>query len=574
MKQLKLLPPIVIVAIGIIATTIYFGLVSESIRKPAGPPPMKMLAGLADVGHEVDRDYRGALKIPLPHLVPAHQDRHGELYAITSKDGNFECRVGYVNALNSRQSTNSGEFEFFCRNRNTKFIPRFELIGNKTNEVYSKSDIALYSETLVDISQQAYLDTSGRFVPLHQLPGFSNGILRFFNRNNNKIYRFVSEFRKNGKVCPHTSVVDDFGRYFGSAPVGSYGAVINNRIVFEFENALYTSELEGPRWRCVELVGVKRLNGFGRSYGFFRQGTSFFAGGSGQDADVFRYDALIDTFIRTTKRNNFGENVTEYYSYISFAKSVHIGTYPSGYSVRVNPESSSIDYDLRLFGPQAGDRKKGIDYSLGLYRELQSVSRAYGILWGGMYPYGEVFMHDSFLHDRLSNVRLFPLPEKTTEFAPFYNATAAQAEKYCAGQFDYIDDLKKLRDTNGCPSGSADYLPRTWGLFGTAWAQRISQLVVSSGKMCASTGSMGASRYISGISVPSEQLYSYYGRVFCAIMPRHMLIQVESGTSDITLVIFTDRLGIITDGRVALSERFQDDGLFQEMKKGFGIRRM
>jgi hypothetical protein len=124
-----------------------------------------------------------------------------------------------------------------------------------------------------------------------------------------------------------------------------------------------------------------------------------------------------------------------------------------------------------------------------------------------MYPWGEVILEDG-LSGGSQRRRLFSAPLKSPASpTPFFRDAYAYAQQFSARDekaelvYSLVDGPKLRRE----------------GIEPIAWGQRVSNIAVFNGKVCASTGNATRSVYDpKKHAYLSDHLAQMYGRVFCA----------------------------------------------------------
>jgi hypothetical protein len=489
----------------------------------------------------------------------------GEIFSVDSKDSRYHCEARFIKSVSSRQSTNNNEIEFYCRDLEQAIHLDFSKTIKKFNAESSKSDIALYKGMLVDLTQKSFVDVNGEMSSLRSLSEFNNGSVRFFARMKNGTYiKFTDGYELDGEVCPHISLVDENNVYYGSVAFDSYAGLFNDELYLNNSGGLYRSAQLVPFSSC-EMLLAKKINQNGDwVYGGFPYLNSYFIGGSNPPAPLYQISEN-DLTHETKNLEEYGPNISEYYSYLVHQDKLLIGTYPSG-NVAIVDSDGSLQLDQKLFPARKSDYTTVNSETLSVnssneivpnpaikqtkyvhYRELQSLASSYGFLFGGMYPWGEVIAIDELRNTR-STSRVFSHPERTAQKTPYIKEAQIQLDNFWKGSFDSNSELASMRLSR--MSATEEELPREYGLFPDAWGQRVSQIVVTNGQICVSTGSMGDSRFIPAVHTHlTREKFDEYGRVLCTDLDRQVLANVpRAGKLKLNFQLNPDSLSIIVNG--------------------------
>ena len=463
----------------------------------------------------------------------------GRLFRARSKDGRFACSAHFVYAVSSRLTTNSNQLEFFCRETDRAPDVRFERVGGIDNKNVSKNNIAYFDGRLIDITNSVTILNDGELIPFSDSKEFKNGRIYYISRMRSGEYLlFQTDYKRDGERCSDLSIVDDENKYYGSVKISSYVSYFNGRALFDFEGDLFATDELRPLAKCASLGVTKIRGGIGWPYGGIRTDKGFLLGGSGIPANL--YEVSPDLSTRTIPIDAQATFVSEVYSYIPLNGRVLIGTYPAGYpfSVSAGVKATAVKEDFFPLGKSRWTNPR----DGAPYRELQSMASSYGILWGGMYPWGEVIANDR-LSRTTNRYRLFSHPVHSPSLrVPYASEVAREVSDFWAGSFDTIPSFAEARRKYS----ESDELPRELGLFGDAWGQRIQQIVIRNGGLCASTGSMGDTPYEPTVHTHlTPEQYGEYGTVWCADLAGQVLADIQApGSYSVEFSVFENGVSI------------------------------
>jgi hypothetical protein len=457
----------------------------------------------------------------------------GRLFRARSQDDRFACSAHFVYAVSSRLTTNSNQIEFYCREADRAPDIRFERVSEIDNENISKNNIAYFKGMIIDITNSVAILISGDVVPLSTVDEFKNGKIYYLSRKSNGEYLFfLTNYNRDGEACPDLSIVDDEGAYYGSVRISSYVSYFDGRVLFDLAGDLFATDEIKPQSKCATLNAAKIREGVGWPYGGIRTDKGFLLGGSGVPARL--YEVSPDLSTRVIPINAPRDFVTEMYSYVPMRGRTFVGTFPVGHPFSVSGDTKSPATKSDYFPL---DERHWTFPKIGApYRELQSMTRSYGILWGGMFPWGEVVANDR-LARALNRYRLFSHPRiDLSQQAPYVAEAARTVSDFWDGRFDAVPEFAAARKSHS----RTDELPRELGLYSEAWGQRIQQIVVKNGAICASTGSHGETPYVPSVhTFMNASQYSEYGAVWCASLAGQALAEVEStGSYAATFSVF------------------------------------
>lgn len=330
----------------------------------------------------------------------------GRIFRAVSSDKRFACAAHFVYSVSSRMVTNSNQVEFFCREADRAPQINFERIESLDSREVSKSNITFFDGRVVDLNNFVSISPANKTKSLARQDGFRNGRVYYLSRKKDGTYLFFSQGHEvGGATCPGMSISDEDGNYYGSITMSSYVSYFDERALFDLNGALYVTDALEKRPDCSMLHTTQVKDGVGWPYGGIRTGDGFLIGGSGFPAHL--YEVKPDLTVRTIGIDAPPAFVSEIYSYLPLRNRVLVGTFPSGhpFSVASDGRSSAVktDYfplrELHWKYPESG----------APYRELQAMANSYGILWGGMYPWGEVIANDR-LSNSFNSYRLFSHP--------------------------------------------------------------------------------------------------------------------------------------------------------------------
>lgn len=451
----------------------------------------------------------------------------GNVFIARSGDGRFICQAHFIFAISSRQNTNSNQLEFYCRDLSQ--APRIDF-NVKTAVVRpsgSQASLAYFNGRLVNFNRRAADVAKGS--PRH-----------FVRTSDGRYLIFADRYPISPEVtCEGTSIVDGEGRYYGSILMDSYATAYQGRVIFDRAGDLYaTPELE-PAGVCALLASTLLRRGVGWPYAAVNYDGALYIGGSGFPANLYRVGP--DMSVELLPLGVSSTEVSEIYSFTVHNGDLLFGTFPTGDVFRVS-RSGVVERD-GIFA--AGPGNWTYPETDIPYRESQSIISAYGMLWAGMYPWGEVMMDDAWTEFE-GRRRLFEHPERTEAQVPYINEARKQIEKFWSGDFDHIGSFRTARTVYE----EGDELPRILGIFKAAWGQRVQQIVVTNGSLCASTGSMSLIRYEPDVHTHlSRDSFEDYGRVWCAALDGQALADTKTaGPHEATFRIYDEGVGIEVGG--------------------------
>jgi hypothetical protein len=195
--------------------------------------------------------------------------------------------------------------------------------------------------------------------------------------------------------------------------------------------------------------------------------------------------------------------VTEWYSYTRVRDGVLVGTFPEGTLFLYRPGARSLR-ESRLLRPGRLDWTS----SLGTHsRESQGIVSASGMLFAGLWPWGQLVTIDEATGARRS-VRLLGGPAKSRHSVmPYFS----QAFRIALD----TPSLRRLYHRTLDPTESFGY-PDT-ALEPWTWGQRVTSIALFDGRVCAATGNTRGFAF-------DPQLHPYlpaslaarYGTIYCA----------------------------------------------------------
>jgi hypothetical protein len=176
------------------------------------------------------------------------------------------------------------------------------------------------------------------------------------------------------------------------------------------------------------------------------------------------------------------------------------------------------------------------------YRESQAVVNAYGGTFIGMYPWGEVLAIDR-QSKKTGTYRLFLSPDRDSSPTPYFWPAHNRARNDSSVTFDPSAEL-----VYSLSRGSSSL--REEGREPTYWGQRVPSVVVLSGRLCASTGSLSGAPFapLKHVNLTAEQA-AEYGKVYCSELPNHILTSSLRGKLA-TFTVTESHMEIAIDGKV------------------------
>lgn len=466
-----------------------------------------------------------------------------KIFKATSYDGKFFCSAGFVHSVSSRILTNSNQLEFYCRETDKDIELNFQRLAEIENDKSSQSKILYFRDYIIDIYNKKIIDKYNKVTPQETAKWFPDKKIYYISRRyDGSYFFFVENFYIDGKKCSGLSVTDELGTYYGSVLMSSYVSLFQKRVIFDYNGDLHVSEALEPRERCITLTSKNIQRGVGWPYGGVETETGFLLGGSGIPARL--YNVGFDLSVRPIPIQAPARFVSELYSYAAMRGSLHVGTFPLGDAVMVPTDPNKPASPAGLFSPEA-DRWTYPD-SGAPYRELQSMVYAYGAMWGGMYPWGEIVVNDQ-QRGSYQRYRLFTHPQITNKKAPYIDEVRHEIRNFQSGRYDYIPAFSHARRS----ISQSDELPRELGLFGEAWGQRVPQIVVKNGGLCASTGSMAETPFEPMVHRHlSANEYSEYGAVWCTDLKMQTLADLpRPGTYELVFSVYENGVAITIDGK-------------------------
>lgn len=444
---------------------------------------------------------------------PPYEQSWGTLFSIKSRDGQFVCAAGFVNAVQTRYQTNANDLEFWCRDVTKPVVLSWERLP-KPHPKLSQAHVANYAGTLVDAtSYQAW--TSGGWKPLGDIfPEFKNGKTLFWQRFGDGKFLHM----KFG-VCAGQSLSAG-GRHLGSFPEDTpptYVFAAGNRVVAAMNDTMATAALE-DRPDCQLIPFTTTATNVGRSYGGFAMGENVVIGGSSLEGNAPLFILSKDE-VKTINHPPTPHRVaTEHYSYTFLAKELLIGLYPSGGVAAITPDGNyryTEDY-----APTFDDDWRAPDGML--YREMQAVVVSYGTLFGGLYPWGEVTRYDTYSKSNTRD-RLISHPTRTGRLPSIEQSGAIMRQ--------------------GHPKHTE-----------AMWAQRVPTVAIFNGKVCASVASMRGTIYAPSLQtfMTAEQAADY-GAVYCAKLDHQLLYSGDLPERGTFTFAIGNELTVSLDGRTLAS---------------------
>lgn len=455
----------------------------------------------------------------------------------TKKVANLICSASFVSSVATRIPTNENQLEFWCRDPSKPIDLKWERIPTPS-AILSQAQIANFKGTLIEErSRQAFVN--GRWIPLAEaFPRLANSPIQW--------QRFGAEgelatvtYREECRAYVLSSAKYDFGA-FPALP--SYARIDNGHVYFVDRSGLSIAPLTPVQNACEPLSASLLKEGVGQAYGGINWGGGVVLGGSNNRGNANLY-LLKGNEVTEISYSNSESVANEHYAYTYQDGSLLVGLYPSGNFMRLD-EGGQFTYhgDMTPTLPTDWRSDNGM-----LYREAQAAVSSYGILFTGLYPWGEIVQHDT-LAGRTSRDRLFTHPERKDRL-PYLYESGNLFRRLQAGDFD--EDIKAGRIVLDKEQGGFKFAARKYGLFESAWAQRITTLAVFSGRVCAATGSMGGTVYNPDLhNFMTRAQADDYGTIYCAELPNHtMYSDVLTGTHSLKFTV-SESITISMDGKV------------------------
>jgi hypothetical protein len=459
--------------------------------------------------------------------------------------GDLRCAAGFVSSLQSRVFANSGELEFWCRRSRDLPVGPFKRLP-KPDSAATQSRVANLDGRLLELdSQSVYSFRRHQWRPASWPAGLSGA----YTTERTGDHRVITG---SSDRCPGLSIWVD-GGYRGTIAVPSPGSVYS--AVTVVDEAIWIN-IDGDTRRgvlpqtaaedCREISLDTVDAGDEWIYGYQGLGQETVYGGAlsagAGCAAFYRSNGItvsrVPVFLGGAPCRN--QRITEWYSYTRDRDGVLIGEYPEGTLMRYEPRRDRV-VDTKLARPTKDDWGSKGDR----YRESQSIVSSAGLVMVGLYPWSEFLTIDEE-SGRQDRRRLLHAVAKSPATPMPYSS---QASKFAAAQPDIGPDLTLA---NGASLREDPRYPRNWG-------QRIPSIAVLDGKVCASTGNLGGTRY-------DPRLHPYlradvaqrYGTVFCAPLANQTM---SAGSlpahGRLRFVISDGELRVYLDGREIAHHRHQ-----------------
>ncbi len=443
--------------------------------------------------------------------------------ARVSLDDGTVCEAAILQTVQSRLPANEGHWEFWCRNPKERVNLRWERLPDPHAKL-TKANIANFRGELVELqSGQLYRDG---WQPISEaLPELSGSPITWQTLPDGSLATY--RYSDCGLVLSIAGV--DVGLLPDRT---SYAHIFGGRVVGMASVGLFSAKMPDTQVGCTPLDFDVLVEDAGQAYGGLEHEGAFIIGGSGYPENAPLYSISANGAVsRLTFESEGAAKVFEHYAYVRMGKMTLVGLYPSGgYLVLGNED---VLYTEALTPQMKGDYRW--DDGL-LYREAQAAVSTYGLFLTGLYPWGEIVLVDTITRDR-DRTRLFSHPRRSGRL-PYIFKSVDLLNAFQAGHFD--EQISAGEITVG-----SDGLPdRLFGMFESAWGQRVSSIAVFPGKVCAATGSMGNTIYNPELhSFMTAEEAGEYGAVYCADLPNHRLFttQPEPGDEirigDVTFVV-------------------------------------
>ncbi|MGN6514705.1 MAG: hypothetical protein ACTHLR_02565, partial [Rhizomicrobium sp.] len=399
---------------------------------------------------------------------------HPEDFRINAKD--VRCGADLVESVQSRDYTNQGDLEFWCREKHQP-LPVFKNIGKAFPEQFGSSLANVSGRMYELVSESYYKNGAWRFWNKKNHDRIDNGRTINLQQRNGITYRFVIEGRK----CTGVSIFSDegyHGTYQGkdwadwsamytdgkivAANIGHRMRIGNLPRATSFDRcrALSLQPVGPPDW----IYAITPIKG-GLLYG----GSTPYIHG---ECAMLRFLDLRTHTVQTIPLPNCKDGlVTEFYSFARFGKKLLVGLYPYGRLFEFDPATHKVvPTNFGKLRPQ----DKLYD---GLpYRESQSVLVADGYVFIGMYPGSELFVHEENDPNKLSVIRMLKSPPRNDGDWTPYSTVLTQMMLKSTG----------AKDVRSIPPSVQQSL-RDRALYMDSWSQRIPSVTLFSGKLCAAT---------------------------------------------------------------------------------------
>lgn len=308
--------------------------------------------------------------------------------------------------------------------------------------------------------------------------------------------------------------------------------VWDNKIYVNDDGNLFIYEVPHATESMKNLSPSKIIDGVDWAYFIFPTKEGVVWGGSGEYLDGCAPIKSFSEELTIIKHKDCkSDNITEYYSAIKIDDSYLIGTYPSGNLLDFNGNTSLLKkYEIH---PNIARR----------YFESQSLAQSTGILFVGLYPYGEVIYFDtkSSIHKSKNISRLFSGPPKNEEYStPYY------------GEF-----LAEINERSGSNALKVEYYQE--GIHPNLLGQRIPTSSVLDGKICFSTGNFTFLEPSKKVTSKIDNL-NEYGKVHCMSIPNQTLFPARS-KNNYKVNIHKNGFRVYSSGNLIRTIKFKDIAL-------------
>ena len=427
--------------------------------------------------------------------------------------GNVICEGQILTSIASRVVTNFLDLEIYCRDLKSEFIPEIEVLPKPNTDyigVYIQNyNGQLYSNTpgeTFNFNKGIWEPTSADLIGLYLLQPYKDGWAKIRNNFAN-CKGLVVDIPLHKNLCLNESSLPS------SILVWEDKIYVNNAgnfNIYEIPKHQSTREILSPN----EIV-----EGEDWSYLIFPVNEGIAWGGSSPwlDSGPCAPIKILGEKLKIMKYEDCSlEGVREYYSAIKIDESFLIGTYPSGNILTFGDQNNLLTKHKII------DRQFTIE---GAYNESQTISQSVGMIFIGLFPYGEVIYMDSKTNDLK--------PQKTLRFF----SEPKEIKKSIYHGSPYADKLKKINDrvaakvkkeSNGSLSKyDINQKVRALGFQLATFAQRIPTSAVLDGKICFSTANFN---HVEPPEEVSSQISNIdeYGKVHCMTIPNQTLLSTKT----------------------------------------------
>ncbi|MDG3042441.1 hypothetical protein [Roseicyclus marinus] len=438
--------------------------------------------------------------------IPPSNPALGSIFSIDFSDVDLACGAGFVSSVGTRIYQNQNDIEFWCRRPDDTLID-WQSLGRPLQDFPSSMVGNVGGDLYEYIARTMYDFEAQQWIPLIDLGGIDTaGMGSYVFRTADVPWSIVYNYQN----CQGLSAVSADG-YFGTLPLESgesFSAATIWRGYFyaNIGNEVVRAPLNEVREACFYLAEQAIIPDNNYIYAMYPIADRLLIGGGGwpflessqQNCPLIYSVDPNGSVDQISLRNCERDHITEIYGFSLADDAVVAGTYPMGELYAVESGSSFANRTgLPRFQVEPWERDDGTRNL-----ESQALVSSYGMLFVGMFPWGELYYSDAIWMTNGGSHRVFSYPTRSSSKEPYF-VPALRA--YCPGD---------LVEVPNCIEGARLDL----------WGQRVTSIAVLDGKICVGTGNTFATVFDEDehTFVPPHS-ESEYGAVHCALLKNQTL---------------------------------------------------